>query len=162
MHPFLEECIFCMFAVPSTITHDRQFIFFGKKSICIWDVHFFSNFGRRLLEGNSYLAMLERIFQHFPEITVARCSPYYSSQSVCAGYALAQSGNVVPSRTPTSLRSPTSKLLPPYAAHTQAFFNLKINFRSKHLCMCIFFCTFARFLQSKRNNVKNTLHNRRM
>ena len=54
------------------------------------------------------------------------------------------------------------KLLPPYAAHTHVFFCLKINFRSKHLCMCIFFCTFARFLQSKRNNVKNTLYNRRM
>ena len=36
------------------------------------------------------------------------------------------------------------KLLPPYAAHTQVFFSLKINFRPKHLCMCIFFCTFAR------------------
>ena len=37
----------------------------------------FLYFGRRLLESNSYLAMLERIFQHSPEITVARCSPYY-------------------------------------------------------------------------------------
>ena len=54
-------------------------------------VHFFSNFGRRLLEGNSYLAMLERIFQHSPEITVAKCSPYYSTLvlCICAGYALA-------------------------------------------------------------------------
>ena len=35
-------------------------------------VYFFCcTFGRRLLEGNSYLAMLERIFQHSPEITVA-------------------------------------------------------------------------------------------
>ena len=40
---------------------------------------FCSNFGRRLLESNSYLAMLERIFQHSPEITVAKCSPYYST-----------------------------------------------------------------------------------
>ena len=39
----------------------------------------FLYFGRRLLESNSYLAMLERIFQHSPEITVAKCSPYYST-----------------------------------------------------------------------------------
>ena len=42
--------------------------------ICI----FCCTFGRRLLEGDSYLAMLERIFQHSPEITIARCSPYTS------------------------------------------------------------------------------------
>ena len=35
---------------------------------------FCSNFGLRLLESNSYLAMLERIFQHSPEITFAKCS----------------------------------------------------------------------------------------
>ena len=118
--------------------------------ICV----FCCTFGRRLLESNSYLAMLERIFQHSPESTVAKCSPYYSSQSICAGYALAQSGNVVPSRTLTSLRSPTSKLLSPYAAHTQAFFSLKINFHSKHLRMYVFFCTFARFCKAKWNMPK--------
>ena len=35
------------------------------------------------------------------------------------------------------------------------FFSLKINFRSKHLRMCVFFCTFARFLQSKRKMIKH-------
>lgn len=32
---------------------------------------------------------------------------------------------------------------------------MKINFRSKRLHMCIFFCTFARFLQSKREMIKH-------
>lgn len=39
--------------------------------------------------------------------------------------------------------------------YTSVFFSLKINFRSKHLCMCIFFCTFVRFLQSKRKMIKH-------
>ena len=46
------------------------------------------------------------------------------------------------------------KLLPPYAAHTQVFFSLKINFRPKHLCMCGLCprvewqcCTFGRRLR---------------
>ena len=34
--------------------------------------------------------------------------------------------------------------------------------RHLYLHMSHIFRTFARFLQSKRNNVKNTLHNRRM
>ena len=32
---------------------------------------------------------------------------------------------------------------------------MKINFRAKRLHMCIFFCTFARFLQSKREMIKH-------
>lgn len=32
---------------------------------------------------------------------------------------------------------------------------MKINFRVKRLHMCIFFCTFARFLQSKREMIKH-------
>ena len=39
--------------------------------MCLRMCIFCGNFGRRLLESNSYLAMLERIFQHSPEITVA-------------------------------------------------------------------------------------------
>ena len=50
--------------------------------MCLRMCIFCGNFGRRLLESNSYLAMLERIFQHSPEITVARCSPYYSRSAI--------------------------------------------------------------------------------
>ena len=47
-------------------------LFFVKIVNALAYVHFFCcTFGRRLLEGNSHLAMLERIFQHSPEITVA-------------------------------------------------------------------------------------------
>ena len=117
------------------------FPLFCKNSLCPCICAFFV-----VLRTSALVFWVQFSSANSPESTVAKCSPYYSLQSVCAGYALAQSGNVVPSRTPTSLCSPTSKLLPPYAAHTQAFFSLKINFRSKHLCMCIFFCTFGRRL----------------
>ena len=51
----------------------------------------------------------------------------------------------VPSRAPTSLRSPTSKVRPPNAAHLQAKIHSKVNFLLICLQMCIFCSTFARF-----------------
>lgn len=42
-----------------------------------------------------------------------------------------------------------------YVGKKTSILGLKINFRAKRLHMCIFFCTFARFLQSKREMIKH-------